>query len=121
MDVLEIGKMKEKIRTFVSEREWGQYHTAKNISMALTIETNELMEIFLWLNDQEISHIAHHPTKIAQIEDEVADIFYWILRLCDHLNIDLQKVFWNKMKKNEEKYPIHLSKGNAKKYSELTK
>mgnify|MGYP004417258191 CR=1 FL=1 len=89
--------------------------------MALAIESNELMEIFLWLNDQEVSEIAQHPTKITQIEDEVADIFYWILRLSDHLNIDLQEIFWNKMKKNEGKYPVHLSKGNAKKYNELTK
>lgn len=119
MKTLKIEKIKEATRKFVQEREWEQYQTPKNMSIALTIEAAELMEIFQWLNDEEVLQIKHNKDKIKQIKDEVIDIFYWIIRLSDVLDINLETAFWEKLRKNEEKYPIHLCRGNSKKYTEL--
>lgn len=113
-------KMQEKVREFVSERNWDKFHTPKNISMALSIEASELLELFLWLSDQEALEVKSDPIKMKNIQDEIADVLYWILRLTDLLKIDLNQAFWNKMQQNEQKYPVALSKGNAKKYTEFT-
>lgn len=119
MEVLETGKMKKKATCFVKERDWDKFQTPKNISMALSIEASELMELFLWLTEEESTQISENAEKMVKIKEEIADVFYWLLRLSDLLNIDLNESFWEKMKKNELKYPIELCKGKAKKYTEL--
>lgn len=117
--MMELEKLKKKIRVFVEEREWERFQTPKNISMALAIEASELMEIFQWLTDQEAIEIKTDNKKMGEIRDEVADILYWLIRLSDLLDIDLSQAALEKLKKNEQKYPVSLSKGNAKKYTEL--
>jgi len=118
MELLPIGKMKEKIHNLIREREWDKYQSPKNISMALSIEASELLEIFLWLTEDESWQIKTDPEKIEEIQDELADVLYWLLLLSDLLNIDLNDAFWNKIKKNEAKYPIDQCKGSSKKYTE---
>lgn len=87
--------------------------------MALSIEISELMEIFQWLTEKESFEIMNDPTKTQAIIDEIADIFSYLIRLSDILNIDLEKAFWDKFKKNAAKYPINLAKGKSSKYTYL--
>jgi dCTP diphosphatase len=111
--------MKEYSRRFVEDREWTNFHTPKNIAIGISVESAELLEIFQWLTESQSFAIKDNLKKIQQVKDELGDIFHLLIRISTLLDIDLVQSFWEKMKKNEEKYPIHLSKGKANKYSEL--
>ncbi len=87
--------------------------------MALSVEASELMEIFQWMSEEE-SRRAHSPQTQAQIEDEVADVAIYLLRLCDLLNVDLNVAMENKMQKNAAKYPADRVRGSSQKYSEYS-
>ena len=113
-----IDEIKQKINTFVSERDWNKYHSAKNLSAAITGEAAELMEIFRWMNDQE-STDAMYGKKAVDIRHEIADVAYMLLCLCNAYNIDLSKAMEEKMVINAQRYPIEKAKGNTKKYTEL--
>lgn len=116
---MDVDKMQAHQRQFAKEREWDQFHTPKNLAIALSVEAGELCEIFQWLNDGQVATIAEDREKMSQIRDELSDILFYTLRLAGVLEIDLEKAYWAKMKKNAEKYPVHLSKGSAKKYTEF--
>ena len=104
-------KIKNEIRKFVDERDWEQFHTPKNLSMALSVEASELLEIFQWQKADEYKN-ANKKQK-EMIKDEIADIFYYLVRISDKLNIDIEKALIKKMKKNRKKYPKRLVKGKA--------
>ena len=104
-------KVKSEIRKFVDERDWEQFHTPKNLSMALSVEASELLEIFQWQKADEDKN-ANKKQK-EMIKDEIADIFYYLVRISDKLNIDIEKALIKKMKKNRKKYPKRLVKGKA--------
>ena len=104
-------KIKSEIRKFVDERDWEQFHTPKNLSMALSVEASELHEIFQWQKADEYKN-ANKKQK-EMIKDEIADIFYYLVRISDKLNIDIEKALIKKMKKNRKKYPKRLVKGKA--------
>lgn len=116
---LDLNKIQEYSQKFVEAREWDQYHTPKNLATGLAIEAAELMEIFQWLTDKQSFKFLEDPEKLEQISDELADVFHYLIRISTVLKIDLNQAFWNKMKKNEEKYPVALSKGKTEKYTEL--
>ena len=86
------------IEKFISNRKWNDFHTPKNLSMALSIEASELMEIFQWQMNNEKEY--PKSSKKEQVEDEVADIFFYLVRFCQVMDIDLEKAFYYKMKKN---------------------
>jgi len=117
----DINKLLDLQRKFVKERDWDTFHTPKNLSMALAGETGELVEIFQWLTPEESFEIMEDQTKATQINHELADILYYTLRIADRLNVDLEKAMVEKLKQNARRYPVKLSKGNAKKYTELKK
>ncbi len=119
MDQLNVSAMLKLQRAFVDERKWKKFHTPKNLSMALTGEAAELMEIFQWLSEAESEGVMKDPAKAKAVSHEMADVFYYLLRLADVLNLNLEKAFWEKMRHNEEKYPVKLARGNARKYSDL--
>ena len=104
-------KVKSEIRKFVDERDWEQFHTPKNLSMALSVEASELLEIFQWQKADEYKN-ANKKQK-EMIKDEIADIFYYLVRISDKLNIDIEKALIKKMKKNRKKYPKRMVKGKA--------
>ena len=104
-------KVKSEIRKFVDELDWEQFHTPKNLSMALSVEASELLEIFQWQKADEYKN-ANKKQK-EMIKDEIADIFYYLVRISDKLNIDIEKALIKKMKKNRKKYPKRLVKGKA--------
>lgn len=119
MKPLDIVELNNEINEFVLAREWDKFHTLKNLVMALSVECSELVEIFQWLTDDESESFARDQTKKEKIEDEVADIFIYLLRFISISNIDLEKAVRSKLDKNSQKYPVKLSKGNSKKYSEF--
>ena len=114
---MDISKIQKQLSNFASERDWEQFHSPKNLSMALSVEASELVEIFQWLNLEE-SNFPDHK-QLASIRSEVADIAMYLIRFCDVLEIDLEKAIEEKLTQNKIKYPVELSKGSAKKYDQL--
>ena len=110
-DKMNIEKINNEIIKFVEERDWEKFHTPKNISMALSVEASELLEIFQWHDDNSFNENKEKLTNLSK--DEIADIFYYLLRMCQILEIDLEKAFFEKMKKNVLKYPKEKYQGKA--------
>lgn len=106
-----------KIRKFRDDRDWIQFHNPKNLSEAIIVEAGELLEKFLWLDFEQAKGL--EEKKLGKIKEEAADIFIFLLYLCDVLKIDLVKEANKKIAINEQKYPIAKAKGTAKKYTEL--
>lgn len=113
-NIKELQKVAQEI---VHEREWGQFHTPKDLSMNLSIESNELMEKFLWMTSKD--SFAEISKNRQEIEDELGDIFYSILAFCNAANIDLSAAFLQKVEKIKQKYPVEKAKGNYNKYTKL--
>ncbi len=111
--------MRQAQRAFVARRDWGRFHTPKNLSMALAGEAAELMEIFQWLTQSESRQVMKDPAKAKAVSHEIADILHYLLRVADVLGVDLEEAFWDKLKHNEAKYPVGLAKGSSKKYTDL--
>ena len=105
------------LKQFSDEREWEQFHSPKNLAMALSVESSELVEIFQWLSEEQSYNLSCEKHEHAK--EEVADVAIYLLRICMKLDINLEESILEKMKKNELKYPIEKSKGTAKKYTEL--
>jgi NTP pyrophosphatase (non-canonical NTP hydrolase) len=113
---MDISKIQNQLENFATERDWEQFHTPKNLSMALSVEASELVEIFQWLRAEE--SISPDKKQTDAIKSEVADIAMYLLRFCSILEIDIEEAIKNKLEKNAEKYPVNLSKGNAQKYNQ---
>ncbi|OOM68707.1 MazG nucleotide pyrophosphohydrolase domain protein [Clostridium sp. BL-8] len=106
-------KMKEtinRIRKFRTDRDWDQFHTPANLSKAISIEAGELLEEFLW--DEEDFNKEH-------VLEELADVMVYCIHMADSLGVNLEEIINSKMDKNEKKYPVEKAKGNSKKYTEL--
>lgn len=113
----DLQRLIETIRTFMDERDWAQFHTPKNLTMALNVEAAELMEHFQWLTADESRELS--PESLAHVRDEVGDVMVYLLRLCDVLGIDPVEAAAEKMIKNGQKYPVEKARGNARKYTDL--
>src|SRR5689334_15811775 len=106
-----VADLREVVRRFVEERDWRQFHSPKNLSMSLAIEAAELMEHFQWIDIAESRDVAKDATKLAEVQDEIADVLCYLLALANELNIDLADAVQGKMLKNAKKYPADNSKG----------
>ena len=112
-----INNLKKEIAKFVRARDWEQFHSPKNLSMAIAIEAAELMEHFQWIST-EASRTSHTKKKNhEQLEEEIADIGAYLLNLCNVLKIDFSSALSSKLKKNSKKYPIKLVHGKSHKYT----
>lgn len=111
--------IRDHMRAFVRERDWEKFHTPKNLAMALTGEASELQELFQWLTPEESQQIMLDPAKAKKVQDELADVLVYCVRLADVLGIDPEAAIWAKMQQNAAKYPPELAKGRAVKYDEL--
>lgn len=111
-------KLLSEINTFIKERDWEQFHSVKNLTMALSVESSELMEIFQWMSEADSNVVKNDQQKMVKIQDELADIFVYLLRIADRTGVDLENAVYHKMKKNIEKYPVEKARGNSKKYNE---
>jgi dCTP diphosphatase len=119
MKSLDLEKISREITKFAVDRDWDQFHSIKNLSMALSVEASELLEISQWLTEEQSNQIKGDPDLKFKMEEEVADVFLYLLRIINKTEIDLETAVLNKLKKNTEKYPVELSKGNAKKYTDI--
>jgi len=114
-----IHVLKEKIRKFCEDRDWDQFHNAKDLAIALIIENAELLEHFRWKTEKEVKEMFENKNKKENIEDEMADVLYFLIRIAQRYDIDLSEALERKMAKNETKYPVDKAKGSNKKYTEL--
>jgi dCTP diphosphatase len=106
-----------RLRLFAIERDWDKFHNPKNLVMALSGEVGELNDIFQWLTLDQSEKSNLSESQLKDIEEEVADVFLYLLRIADKLDINLEDVALKKLEINKEKYPISLAKGNAVKYN----
>ena len=114
-----VKDLQAQLRDFVVRRDWEKFHSPKNLMIALMGEVGELAEHFQWVTPDELISLKNQPEALQAIGQEIADVLSYLLRLADVLGIDVGKAFQNKIKINEAKYPVTLSKGNAKKYDKL--
>ncbi len=113
-----IHELKEKIKEFCDARDWDQFHNAKELAIALSIEASELLEIFRWKTHEEVDELFKDENKKEEIEDEMADILYFLVRIAQKYDLDLSEALDRKMEKNDKKYPVEKAKGSHKKYNE---
>lgn len=104
-------QLRELVRSFVAERDWQQFHSPKNLSMALAIEAAELMEHFQWIDAERSRRVADDPAKREAVADELADVLCYVLALANELQIDLSDAVRVKMQKNRDKYPAEQYRG----------
>ena len=107
----------ERIRAFNREREWAQYHSPKNLVMALAGEVGELIEHFQWLTEEQSRHLP--AAKKAAVEEEIGDVTLCLLNLADQLGVDIVDAAGRKLERNKAKYPIEKARGRADKYTDL--
>ena len=105
------------IRAFAQKRDWDQFHSPKNLAMALSVEVAEVVEHFQWLTAEESNSLS--DDKIKRIKEEIGDVMIYLTRLADRLGIDPVKAAEDKMRINEKKYPVEKAKGIAAKYTDL--
>jgi dCTP diphosphatase len=105
------------LRRFAEERDWDQFHSPKNLSAALAVEAGEILENFQWLTDEQSRNLP--PAAKERVELELADVFLYLLRLSDRLDVDLMSAARRKLRLNAEKYPVERARGTARKYTDL--
>jgi NTP pyrophosphatase (non-canonical NTP hydrolase) len=107
----DLDNIKQALINFRNQRDWEQFHNPKDLALAISIEAGELLETFLWKN--------YEDANVEKVKEELADIFAFSILLADKYDLDIPQIIMDKIKKNEEKYPINKAKGTAKKYDEL--
>lgn len=110
--------LRSAIGTFIRERDWEQFHSPKNLAMALSVESSEIVEHFQWLTEEQSRNL--HPKKLAEVREEVGDVMIYLTELADKLGIDPVEAAKAKLEINGQKYPADLVKGKASKYTEYT-
>ena len=115
-DMPSIEQLTDDIRRFTEERDWDQFHSPKNLSMALAVEASEIMEILQWLTEEQSKNLSEE--KMAELTNELADVTIYLVRLADKLGIDLFSAAAAKIARNKEKYPADKVRGSAEKYNE---
>ena len=114
-----IAEIKAKVLAFADERDWQQFHSPKNLSMALAAEAGELMEHFLWASSGDEKKLLADEAKRQKIAEELADIMIYGIEFANMTQIDLAAAIEAKMRRNAEKYPVEKAKGKSLKYNEL--
>ena len=112
-----IDDLIRELSAFAKERDWDQFHSPKNLAMALASEAGEILEIFRWLTPEESRSLP--ADELAKAKDEIGDVLIFLARLADSLGIAPLEAAFEKLEKSKDKYPVEMSRGNAKKYSEF--
>lgn len=113
----ELRQIRDVVRQFAADRDWDQFHSPKNLASALIVEAGELLEHFQWLTEDDSKKLP--PEKLKKVQEEMADVLIYLIRLADKLNVDLTAAARTKITANAQKYPVHKAKGSAAKYTEL--
>ena len=108
--------LKRKIKLFSKERDWEKYHSPKNLAIGLNVEASELLEIFLWLSEEESKNLTED--QIQNVREEIGDVFIYLINLADKLGLDPVECAKQKLELNKMKYPANIVRGSAKKYSD---
>ena len=116
-DMKDIEDLRQAVAEFARERDWEQFHSPKNLAMALSVEVAELLEHFQWLTEKEAGQL--DAETAAKVAEEIADVQIYLVRLADKLGIDILDSADKKLVKNAEKYPVGKARGSAKKYTDL--
>lgn len=115
----DLTTIKSRLMQFRDERNWRQFHTLKNLIISLNLESAELLELMQWKTDDEVVSLKPDEKFRQQLQDECADVFLYLLLIADECGIDLLQAAQQKIEKNALRYPVALSYGSAKKYTEL--
>ena len=115
--MLTLEEYKNKIIAFRDERDWGQFHNGKDEALSLVLEAAEVLEHFQWKNGDEMRE--YMKTHKEEIGEELADVFYWVMILCNELGLNVLDIAERKLEKTKLKYPVEKAKGSNKKYTEL--
>ncbi len=118
-DTTTTGDLKRLVQEFIDERDWGKYHNAKDVAIAINVEAGELLELFEWVREHEISSLLKDDEKRCRLAEELADIILLCLNLASVAGLDVAETVSRKLTKNRMKYPAALVKGNYRKYTEL--
>ena len=113
----DINELIRKVVGFRDDRDWSQFHNPKDLAIGLSIESSELLELFLWKSQDEVAEVLE--SKREAVADELADVFWFVLLLAHEMKVDLPGVLRAKLIKNAEKYPVEKAKGSSQKYTEL--
>ena len=113
----EFDKLRDQLRDFAAARDWDQFHSPKNLAMALAGEAGELLENFQWLTEEQSRRPS--PEVLAAASEEIADVLLYLVRLSDKLGIDPVEAAHRKMAANAQKYPVEKARGTARQYTEL--
>lgn len=113
----ELENLRNDLRKFSAARDWEQFHSPKNLAMALSAEAGELLEVFQWLTEEQSRNL--EPKAMAAVTEEIADVLLYLVRLGDQLGVDPVAAAQRKLADNERKYPADKARGNARKYTDL--
>jgi len=111
-----LHELRSALRQFAAERDWDQFHSPKNLAIALSVEAAELLEPFQWLKDGAAAELG--PERLAEVREEMADVLLYLVMLADKLDVDLVAAARDKLAQNALKYPVEKARGSAKKYTE---
>lgn len=109
--------LRDKLRKFAAERDWDQFHSPKNVAIALSVEASELLEHFQWLTEEQSRSLPLE--ELAAVSKEMADVLLYLIKLADKLNVNLIEAAESKLAENAQKYPVEKARGNSKKYTNL--
>lgn len=118
-DKTTIGRLKRESISFRDERNWQKFHDPKNLSMALSVESSELQELFLWKSEYQVEELLSSEEGGRRVREELADIFIYLLYLSERCGIDLSDAVMDKIKINRERYPVEKSYDSNRKYTEF--
>ncbi len=114
-----IEELKQAVAAFSAEREWQPFHSLKNLTMSISIESGELMEHFQWSDGSDADDLMNDTRKRIAVEEELADVVIYALQFANRAEIDLAEAIGRKMAINARKYPVDQSKGRSEKYDSL--
>jgi len=115
--VTKLDQLRDSLRAFTAARDWDQFHSPKNLAMALSVESAELLEVFQWVTEADSRDL--EPAAKVAASEEIADVLLYLILLCDALGIDPVAAAERKMAANAQKYPVEKARGTSKKYTEL--
>lgn len=114
-----LRKLTERVQQFCEARDWDQFHGPKDLAIGIITEASELLEHFRFQSDDQANSILNDPKQREDIEDELADVFFFLLRFSQRFDVDLSKALLRKIEKSEKKYPVEKAKGKNTKYTKL--
>lgn len=113
---MDTRRLAEELRRFAAERDWDQFHSPKNLAMALSVEVAELVELFQWLTEEQSRSLP--PETVRRVAEEIADVQIYLVRLADQLGVEIEAAVSAKMRANALKYPADKVRGSAAKYTQ---